>query len=125
VAYVTDPNEIGKDRYLTVDYSSPGQVVTFNRKGHVLWRYAPTGDLALNKPSQAMPLPNGTFMVCDRANHRVIIVDPKTKAVLWQYGVRGVSGTSPGYLNFPTGMDFLPPDSLLAKHAATMGKIPR
>jgi len=125
VAYISDPNEISKDRYLTVDYSNPGQVVTFDHTGHVLWRYAPTGELALKMPSQAMPLPNGNYMVCDRGNHRLIIVDPHSKAVLWQYGQTGVAGKGPGQLNFPTGMDFLPPDSLLAKHGATMGRIPR
>ncbi len=124
VAYITDPNEISKDRYLTVDYSNPGQVVTFDHTGKVQWRYAPTGEMAMNKPSQAMPLPNGNYMVCDRGNHRLIIVDPKSKAVLWQYGKTGVAGRSPGLLNFPTGMDFLPPDALLTKHGASMGKIP-
>lgn len=125
VAYISDPNEISKDRYLTVDYSSPGQVVTFDHTGKVLWRYAPTGEMALKMPSQAMPLPNGNYMVSDRGNHRLIIVDPHSKAVLWQYGQTGVAGKGPGQLNFPTGMDFLPPDSLLGKHGSTMGKIPR
>lgn len=124
VKYITDPNEIAKDRYLTVDYSNPGQVVTFDHTGKVLWRYGPTGEMALNKPSQAMPLPNGNYMVADRGNHRLIILDPHSKAVLWQYGQTGVAGSKPGYLNFPTGMDFLPPDSLLGKHGVTMGKIP-
>jgi hypothetical protein len=125
VAHLSDPNEISEDLYLTVDYSNPGQVVTFDHTGRVLWRYAPTGELALNQPSQAMPLPNGNFMICDRANHRVIIVDPRTKTVLWQYGQTGAAGASPGFLNHPTGMDFLPPNSLLVTHSATMGKIPR
>ena len=124
VKYIADPNEIGQDRYLTVDYSNPGQVVVFDHTGKVSWRFAPTGEMALNIPSQAMPLPNGNYMICDRGNHRLIIVDPQSKAVLWQYGQTGVKGRGPGQLNFPTGMDFLPPDSLLAKHAATMGKIP-
>jgi WD40 repeat protein len=125
VKHISDPNEVAKDRYLTVDYSNPGQVVTFDHTGKVIWQYGPTGEMALNKPSQAMPLPNGNYMVCDRGNHRLIIVDPHSKAVLWQYGQTGVAGKKAGLLNFPTGMDFLPPDSLLAKHAATMGKIPR
>jgi hypothetical protein len=32
VAYPSDTNEISADPYLTVDYSTPGQVVVFNRK---------------------------------------------------------------------------------------------
>jgi PQQ-like domain len=125
VAYISDPNEISKDRYVTVDYSNPGQVVTFDHTGHVLWRYAPTGEMALKIPSQAMPVPNGNYMVCAQGNHRLIIVDPQSKAVLWQYGQTGVADKGPGQLNFPTGMDFLPPDSLLGKHGATMGTVPR
>ena len=41
VNYPSDSNQLGPDRYLTVDYAAPGQVVIFNRAGHTLWRYAP------------------------------------------------------------------------------------
>ena len=123
--YLYESNEIGPDRYLTVDHASPGQVVTFDRTGKVLWRYAPTGRAALNRPSLALTLPNGDFVVVDSANHRVIVVDARTKAVVWQYGQTKVAGTRPGQLNKPTCLDFLPPSSLLIKSAATMGKIPR
>lgn len=79
----------------------------------------------MNKPSLALTLPNGDFVVVDSANHRVIVVDARTKAVVWQYGQTKVAGTRPGQLNKPTCLDFLPPSSLLIKSAATMGKIPR
>ena len=36
---------------------------------------------------------------------RVIVVDRKTKAIIWQYGVTGVKGHQPGYLNYPDGFD--------------------
>jgi outer membrane protein assembly factor BamB len=123
--YMYESNEIGPDRYLTVDHANPGQVVTFNRKGRVLWRYAPTGSAALNKPSLALALSNGDFIVVDSANHRVIVVDARTKAVVWQYGQTKVAGTRPGQLHKPTCFDFLPPNSLLIKSSATMGNIPR
>ena len=32
VAYPSDTNEISADRYLTVDYSTPGQIVVFSRQ---------------------------------------------------------------------------------------------
>jgi DNA-binding beta-propeller fold protein YncE len=124
-AYVYETNEIGPNRYLTVDHHNPGQVLTFDRTGKVLWRYAPTGKAALNKPSLALALPSGDFVVADSANHRVIVVDARTKAVVWQYGQSKVAGTRAGQLNKPTCLDFLPPGSLLVKNAATMGKIPR
>ena len=115
VTYVYESNEISPNRYLTVDHASPGQVLTFDRTGHVLWRYAPSGNQALNMPSLALPLPNGDFMVYDKANHRVIVVDPRTNAIVWQYGHTHVAGSSPGYMNNPTGLDLYPPNSVLAK----------
>jgi DNA-binding beta-propeller fold protein YncE len=121
--YVYETNEISPDRYLTVDHHKPGQVLTFNRAGKVTWRYAPSGSAALNRPSLALPLPSGNFAIVDSANHRVIVVDARTKAVLWQYGQTLVAGARPGQLNKPTCIDFLPPNSLLIKNAATMGKI--
>lgn len=123
VTYVYESNEISPNRYLTVDHARPGQVLTFDRTGHVLWRYAPSGDGALDRPSLAIPLPNGDFMVCDKANHRVIVVDPRTDAIVWQYGHTQVAGSSPGYMNNPTGLDLYPPDSLLVRNGATTGAV--
>ena len=110
--------EIGRDRFVTVDHVFPGQVLTFDHTGKVLWRYAPTGDRALNKPSLAIPLPNGDFMVSDKANNRVIVVDPLTDAVVWQYGHTKVAGSTPGFLNNPTGMDLYPPNAVAARMPA-------
>jgi hypothetical protein len=121
VAYPSDTNEISAGRYLTVDYSKPGQVVIFNRAGATLWRYAPTRTGAeLNHPSLAVPLPNGDVLLTDDYNNRVIVVDPHTDRIVWQYGHNGVAGSGPGYLNHPDGLDPLPPRSLLVTHATTM-----
>jgi hypothetical protein len=60
-------------------------------------------------------------MVNDDRNDRVIVIDPKTDRVVWQYGHTGVPGSGPGYLNTPDGMDLLAPYGLLGSHAATMG----
>ena len=122
VAYPSDTNEISPGRYLTVDYSKPGQVVIFNKAGAPLWRYAPTQTGAeLNHPSLAVPLPNGDVLLTDDYNDRVIVVDPHTDRIVWQYGHNGVAGSAPGYLNNPDGLDPLPPRSLLVTHASTMG----
>jgi outer membrane protein assembly factor BamB len=120
VAYPSDTNEIGPNRYLTADYSFPGQVVIFDRSGRTLWRYRPTGAAALNHPSLAVGLPNGDVMLNDDANHRVIVVDPRTSQVVWQYGVTGRPGSTLGLLNNPDGVDLAPPYSLLGTHAATL-----
>jgi hypothetical protein len=52
----------------------------------------------------------------------VVVVDPATNRVVWQYGHTGVPGQGPGYLNDPDGVDLVPPDSLLVTHAGTMGE---
>jgi hypothetical protein len=122
VAYPSDANEVRPGRYLVTDYSYPGQVVMFGRSGHLLWRFRPTGARALNHPSLALSLPNGNILVNDDYNHRVIVIDPRTNQIVWQYGHGGVPGRAPGYLNNPDGVDMAPPNSLLIVHAATMGR---
>lgn len=115
VAYPSDANQVGPDRYIVTDYSSPGQVVIFNRAGHALWRFRPLGANALNHPSLALPLPNGNILVNDDYNDRVIVIDPRTDRIVWQYGHRGVPGRAPGFLANPDGVDMAPPDSLLIR----------
>jgi N-acetylneuraminic acid mutarotase len=117
VYYPSDTNEVYPGRYLTVDYSDPGQVVEFTSTGHLLWRMG-----GFNQPSLALPLPNGDILLNDDFNHRVCVVDPVTNRIVWQYGHTGKSGNAPGYLNDPDGVDLVPPDSLLVTHAATMGE---
>jgi len=114
VAYPSDTNEVSPGIYLTVDFSSPGQIVEFNSKGKILWRYRPKGAAALDHTSLAHGLPNGYVIATDDRNNRVIVVDPKTNKVMWQYGHKGKKGTAAGYLNNPDGLDLLPPDSLLS-----------
>ena len=116
VSYPSDTNEVYPGRFLTADYSYPGQVVEFNARGHLLWRFR-----GLNHPSLALPLPNGDILVNDDFNDRVIVIDPITHRIVWQYGHTGRAGTAPGYLNDPDGVDLTPPDSMLISHAATMG----
>lgn len=118
VAYPSDSNEITPGRYLTADYSAPGQLVVFDRTGKALWRYRPTGTARLNHPSLALPLPNGDVAATDDANHRVIVVDPRTDRVVWQYGHTGTPAAAPGYLANPDGMDLLPPHALWPIRAA-------
>ncbi len=116
VAYPSDTNEIYPGCFLTADYSAAGQVVEFDSRGRLLWRFG-----GLNHPSLALPLPNGDVLVNDDFNHRVIVIDPATQRIVWQYGHTGVSGAAPGYLNDPDGVDLVPPDSMLMLHAMTAG----
>lgn len=121
VYYPSDTNEVRPGVYLTVGWQSPGVVEEFNRQGQLLWRYQPrAGDPQLDHPSLAEPLPNGDVLVTDDFNDRVIVVDPKTNRIVWQYGHTGVASSAPGYLSRPDGVDLAPPHSLLAGRSAKM-----
>lgn len=109
VSYPSDPQPLPGGRVLLADYSSPGHVLIIDRQGKVLWRFGSTGGRdRLDHPSLAMPLPNGDVAVNDDYRDRVIVIDPRTNQIVWQYGHSDVSGTAPGYLNIPDGMDFIP-----------------
>jgi hypothetical protein len=117
VAYPSDTVEVYPGLYLTTDYSSAGQVVEFDSRGRLLWRFR-----GLDHPSLALPLPNGDILVNDDYNDRVIVIDPITHRIVWQYGHTGRPGCAPGYLDDPDGVDLTPPNSMLISHAATMGR---
>jgi hypothetical protein len=109
VSYPSDPQPLPGGRILLADYANPGHVLILNHHGRVLWRYGPSqGYGRLDHPSLAMPLPNGNIAVNDDYRHRVIVIDPRKHRIVWQYGHTDQPGTSPGYLNTPDGMDFVP-----------------
>ena len=118
--YPSDTNEISPGTFLSVDYTSPGAIETFTAGGRLLWRYAPRGRRVLDHPSLALPLPNGDFLANDDRNQRVIVVDPGTDRIVWQYGHTGHAGSAPGYLSNPDGVDLAPPYSLTRRFAATL-----
>lgn len=111
--YPSDTNEIRPGVYLTVDWTQPGAIMELTGRGRVLWEYKPSGRDALDHPSLALPLPNGDVLANDDHNDRVIVVDPRTDRIVWQYGHTGASGKAPGYLNIPDGVDLAPPNSLI------------
>jgi hypothetical protein len=124
IRYPSDSNQVGPNRYLTVDYSNPGRVTIFTRTGRTLWTFRGNGKDVLDHPSLALPLPNGDVVLNDDYNHRVIVIDPRTNKIVWQYGVTGVAGRRAGYLNNPDGIDLVPPRSFLIEHAAAMHSSP-
>ena len=119
-SYPSDTNQVRPGLFLSVDYTNPGAIEAFTADGRLLWRYAPQGAQALNQPSLALPLPNGDILANDDANHRVIVVDPRTNRIVWQYGHTGVPGAGEGFLNNPDGVDLAPPYSLAIRYAATL-----
>jgi hypothetical protein len=120
ISYPSDPQQIGPDRYLIADYAAPGQILEFNRAGHILYRYrVASGPGRLDHPSLVELLPSGVFMANDDYNNRMVAIDPATRALVWQYGTTGRRGTGPGKLNTPDGFDLLLPNGTTPTHHAT------
>ena len=122
VAYPSDPQQLGPDRYLMTDYNpaAEGRILEFARSGQVVWRYdVATGDGMLRKPSLAERLPDGLVMVNDDYRDRLVVIDPTTNMIVWQYGITDVPGTAPGLLSIPDGFDLLEPGGVTPTHRAT------
>ena len=120
ISYPSDPQQIGPDRYLIADFARPGQILEFDRAGHILYRYHPaSGPGMLNHPSLVELLPSGVFMTNDDRNNRMVAIDPATRALVWQYGVTGQPGIKPGRLHTPDGFDLLLPSGSTPTHQAT------
>lgn len=88
--------------FILTDYVDPGAVYRVDQQGHVLWKYARN----LDHPSIAIGLPNGFVGISDDYGDRVLIVDPSTNAIKWQYGVKNSPGRTAGHLYVPDGLDF-------------------
>ena len=120
ISYPSDPQQLGPDKYLVVDYADPGGIYEFTRSGKILWSYHPeAGNGALNHPSLAERLPSGDIAVNDDYRHRVVIVDPETKKIVWQYGVTGHPGRGPDHLRIPDGFDLLEAGGKIPTHPYT------
>ena len=121
VGYPSDPQPLPGGRILLADYSSPGHIIIIDRTGKVLWRYGPSGGYGrLDHPSLAMALPNGDIAVNDDYRQRVVVIDPRLNRIVWQYGHTDAAGTSPGYLNTPDGMDFIPAQPSMFAYLASL-----
>jgi hypothetical protein len=109
VPYPSDAQLLPDGRVLVCSFSIPGRIVIVDRFGQVDWSFGTaSGPDELAKPSLAVRWPNGMIAANDDYNQRVIVIDPRTKKIVWQYGHTGVAGTSAGYLDKPDGIDLLP-----------------
>ncbi len=106
VAYPSDPQPTQAGNILVADYSNPGQLVEVDKQGNVVWQFSgEIGDKHLKQPSLAIELPNGNILCNDDLNHRVIVIDKKTKKIIWQYGITGKPGNGNDQLSIPDGVD--------------------
>jgi hypothetical protein len=113
----SDPQRMADGSYLAVNYAHPGAIERFTSSGHVLWRYRPTsGPGELDHPSLAARLPNGLIAVNDDYRHRVVLIDPATDRIVWQYGETDHRGSSHGRLSYPDGLDLLLPGGVVPLH---------
>jgi PQQ-like domain/Kelch motif len=120
IAYPSDPQQLGPDRYLVADYTSPGGIYKFNRAGRILWSYHPSeGPGMLDHPSLVERLPGGLLAVNDDYRHRLAIIDPHTRKIVWQYGRTDSPGRGHDHLDTPDGFDLLSPQGTTPTHPWT------
>ena len=104
-----DAYEYSKDKLIATSHTHPGVVEEFNTADKVTWTYDPTsGAGELDRPSLAEVLPDGDVLVCDSGNDRVVVIDPQTDTIIWQYGHTGKPGSKPGYLHTPDSAVLVP-----------------
>jgi Kelch motif protein len=107
-SYPSDAQLLPNGNVLVAGFNTPGRVDEITPAGRVVWTYAPTGYWSLDRPSLAVRWPNGMIAITDDWHHRVVVVDPTTKRVVWSYGHLNQPSSAPGYLNKPDGLDLLP-----------------
>jgi hypothetical protein len=108
-SYPSDAQLLPGGRLLVAGFDTPGRVDILSPSGAIEWTYGPaSGPGALDRPSLAVRWPNGMIAVTDDWHHRIVVIDPKTKRIVWQYGHYGIAASAPGYLSKPDGLDLLP-----------------
>lgn len=108
-SYPSDAQWLGHGKILLAGYSSPGKVMIMKKSGRILWSYGPaSGSGSLDHPSLALKLPNGMIAVNDDFHDRIVVINPTSNKIVWQYGHLNRPGIAHGFLHIPDGMDFLP-----------------
>jgi hypothetical protein len=109
IAYPSDAQLLPNGNALVAGFTAPGRIVEMTPGGRVTWSFGATsGPTFLDKPSLAVRWPNGFIAANDDYNHRVIVIDPRTKQIVWQYGHTGIASSADGYLSKPDGLELLP-----------------
>ncbi len=107
--YPSDAQLLPNGDILVAGFNTPGRVDEITPRGRIVWTYGPSsGPGSLDRPSLAVRWPNGMIAVTDDWHHRIVVIDPRTKRIVWQYGHFGVASSADGYLSKPDGLDLLP-----------------
>jgi hypothetical protein len=117
--YPSDAQLLPDGNVLVAGFDTPGRIDEITPTGGIVWTYGPSsGPGALDRPSLAVRWPNGMIAATDDWHHRIVVIDPKTKRIVWQYGHFGIASTADGYLSKPDGLDLLP--SAVARRVAPL-----
>jgi hypothetical protein len=107
--YPSDAQLLPNGDVLVAGFNTPGRIDILTPRGKVVWTYGPaTGAGALDRPSLAVQMPNGTIAATDDWRERVVVIDRRTKRIVWQYGHTDSPGSASGYLRKPDGLQLLP-----------------
>ena len=107
--YPSDAQLLPNGNILVAGFNTPGRVDMITPSGRVVWTYGPSsGPGSLDRPSLAVRWQNGLIAVTDDWHHRIVVIDPRTKQIVWQYGHFGVPSAASGFLSKPDGLDLLP-----------------
>ena len=108
-AYPSDAQLLPDGNILVAGFDTPGRIDELTPAGKVVWTYGPAaGPGSLDRPSLAVRWPNGMIAATDDWHHRIVVIDPRTKRIVWQYGHFGTASSAPGFLSKPDGLDLLP-----------------
>jgi hypothetical protein len=107
--YPSDAHLDAAGNIVVADYNRHGAVLGLTPSGRLLWRLGTAhGSLRFDRPSLAVALPNGTVLLNDDFRNRVVVVDPRSHRLLWQYGRPDQAGSTTGRLSIPDGVDLIP-----------------
>jgi len=132
-SYPSDAQLLPDGNLLVAGFNTPGRVDEITPQGRIVWTYGPaSGPGALDRPSLAVRWPNGMIAVTDDWHHRIVVIDPQTKRIVWQYGHLGIPSPAAGFLSKPDGLDLLPAAKRPARaqprtaplRVRTIGKLP-
>lgn len=106
----SDAIEFGRGEIIVADRVDPGRLEELEASsGAVIWSYAPShGPGALDDPTLAAVLPDGNVLAVDSGDDRVVVIERRSHAIVWQYGHTGVAGGRPGYLDDPVSATLVP-----------------
>lgn len=88
------------------------RVILVDPSGEIVWQYGKFGVTGagrneLSSPVQNTWLPSGHVLITDQGNQRVIEVERRSKNIVWQYGMTGVTGIGFNQLNNPNSAELL------------------